>query len=198
MSSSEPATVLVVDDEPDVADAYAAQLQAEYIVSTAYGGKEALDRLDDAIDIVLLDRRMPDISGDEVLEKIRGRDLHVRVAMVTAVDPDFDIIEMPFDDYVIKPVSRDDLFDTIERLLTCSEYEERLRRYYALTAKHATLIANKPESELAESEEFEHLESEIDNVRDDLDQTIATFDDEDFEAAFRDLDDESLLDPPDG
>ncbi len=196
MSSSEPATVLVVDDEPDVADAYAAQLQGEFIVSTAYGGQEALDKLDDAIDVVLLDRRMPGISGDEVLEKIRDRDLHIRVAMVTAVDPDFDIIEMPFDDYVIKPVSRDDLFDTIERLLTCSEYEERLRRYYALTAKHATLIANKPESELAESEAFEELETEMEDIREDLDQTISTFDDDDFEAAFRDLDDESLLDPP--
>jgi DNA-binding response OmpR family regulator len=196
MSSSEPATVLVVDDEPDVADAYAAQLQDEYIVSTAYGGQEALDKLDDAVDIVLLDRRMPGISGDEVLEKIRERDLHIRVAMVTAVDPDFDIIEMPFDDYVIKPVSRDDLFDTIERLLTCSEYEERLRRYYALTAKHATLVANKPESELAESNAFEDLERKMDEIREDLDQTISSFDEEDFEAAFRDLDDQSLLNPP--
>lgn len=195
MSSSEPATVLVVDDEPDVADAYAAQLQDEYIVSTAYGGQEALDKLDDAVDIVLLDRRMPGISGDEVLEKIRERDLHIRVAMVTAVDPDFDIIEMPFDDYVIKPVSRDDLFETIERLLTCSEYEERLRRYYALTAKHATLVANKPESELTESEAFEQLEIEMGEIRGDLDETISTFDEDDFEAAFRDLDDESLLDP---
>ncbi len=194
MSSSEPATVLVVDDEPDVADAYAAQLQGEYIVSTAYGGQEALDKLDDSIDIVLLDRRMPGISGDEVLEKIRERDLHIRVAMVTAVDPDFDIIEMPFDDYVIKPVSRDDLFETIERLLTCSEYEERLRRYYALTAKHATLVSNKPESELAGSEAFEQLEAEMDEIREDLDQTISTFDEDDFEAAFRDLDDQTLLD----
>jgi DNA-binding response OmpR family regulator len=196
MSSSEPATVLVVDDEPDVADAYAAQLQGEFIVSTAYGGQEALDKLDDAVDIVLLDRRMPGISGDEVLEKIRERDLHMRVAMVTAVDPDFDIIEMPFDDYVIKPVSRDDLFDTIERLLTCSEYEERLRRYYALTAKHATLVANKPESELAESDAFEDLEEKMNEIREDLDQTISSFDEDDFEAAFRDLDDQSLLDPP--
>jgi DNA-binding response OmpR family regulator len=196
MSSSEPATVLVVDDEPDVADAYAAQLQGEFIVSTAYGGQEALDKLDDAVDIVLLDRRMPGISGDEVLEKIRERDLHMRVAMVTAVDPDFDIIEMPFDDYVIKPVSRDDLFDTIERLLTCSEYEERLRRYYALTAKHATLVANKPESELAESDAFDDLEEKMNDIREDLDQTISSFDEDDFEAAFRDLDDQSLLDPP--
>ena len=131
---------------------------------------------------------MPGISGDEVLEKIRDRELRVRVAMVTAVDPDFDIIEMPFDDYVIKPVSREDLFETITRLLTCSEYEERLRRYYALTAKHATLLSNKPESELANSEQFQRLEEEMHEMRESLDQTIATFDDEDFVAAFRDLD----------
>lgn len=187
MSGTEPATVLVVDDEPDVADAYAAQLETEFIVSTAYGGQEALDKIDEAVDVVLLDRRMPGISGDEVLEKIRERDLNVRVAMVTAVDPDFDIIDMPFDDYVIKPVSRDDLFETINRLLTTSEYEKRLRRYYALTAKHATLLANKPESELAESEQFQNLETEMEEMQAALDETVSEFTDEDFTAAFRDL-----------
>ena len=191
MSGTEPATVLVVDDEPDVADAYAAQLESEFIVSTAYGGEQALDKIDDAVDIVLLDRRMPGISGDEVLTKIRERDLNIRVAMVTAVDPDFDIIEMPFDDYVIKPVSRDDLFETINRLLACSEYEQQLRRYYALAAKHATLIANKPESELQENEQFQQLESEMAEMRDSLDETVAGFDDDDFAAAFRDLEYES-------
>jgi DNA-binding response OmpR family regulator len=188
--STEPATVLVVDDEPDVADAYAAQLEDDYIVSTAYGGEQALDKLDASVDIVLLDRRMPEISGDEVLTRIREKGLNIRVAMVTAVDPDFDIIEMPFDDYVIKPVSREDLFETIERLLTCSEYEERLRRYYALTAKHATLLANKPESELSESDRFEQLETEMHEMRESLDETIAKFDDDDFAAAFRDLEQE--------
>jgi DNA-binding response OmpR family regulator len=190
MSGTEPPTVLVVDDEPNVADAYAAQLESEFIVSTAYSGQEALDKLDASVDIVLLDRRMPGISGDEVLAKIRERDLQVRVAMVTAVDPDFDIIEMPFDDYVIKPVSRDDLFETINRLLTCSEYEDQLRRYYALTAKHATLLANKLESELADSERFQRLEEEMHETRETLDQTVASFDDADFVAAFRDLDED--------
>ncbi|MFW6382826.1 MAG: response regulator transcription factor [Haloferacaceae archaeon] len=191
MSGTEPATVLVVDDEPDVADAYAAQLESEYIVSTAYGGEEALEQLDDAVDVVLLDRRMPGISGDEVLDKIRERDLNIRVAMVTAVDPDFDIIEMPFDDYVIKPVSRDDLFETIDRLLTTAAYEKRLRRYYALAAKHATLTANKPESELTESDQFRRLEAEMERIRSELDETISEFDEDDFTAAFRDLDNPS-------
>jgi len=187
MSSTEPATVLIVDDEPDVADAYAAQLQDEFIVWTAYSGQEALDQLDASVDVVLLDRRMPAISGDEVLERIRERDLNCRVAMVTAVDPDFDIIDMPFDDYVIKPVSRDELFETIDRLLATSEYEETLRRYYALTAKHATLLSNKPESELTESEEFQHLTEEMNALQSDLETTIESFDEDDFEAAFRDL-----------
>jgi DNA-binding response OmpR family regulator len=187
MTSTEPATVLVVDDEHDVADAYAAQLESEFIVTTAYSGQEALDALDDSVDVVLLDRRMPGISGDEVLERTRDRGLDCRVAMVTAVDPDFDIIDMPFDDYVIKPVSREDLFETIERLLRSSEYEQQLREYYSMTAKHATLMANKPDSELANSKEFSALEEEMDHLRENLDETIEAFDAEDFVAAFRDL-----------
>jgi DNA-binding NtrC family response regulator len=178
MSGTEPATVLVVDDEPDVADAYAAQLQSEYQILTAYGGQEALDKIDESVDVVLLDRRMPGVSGDEVLEKIRDRDATMRVAMVTAVDPDFDI----------KPVSRDELFETIERLLNTAEYEEKLRRYYALTAKHATLTANKPESELEESEQFQQLKFELAEIRESLSDTLSSFDDDDFAAAFRDLD----------
>jgi len=189
MNGSEPATVLVVDDEPDVADAYAAQLNREYAVETAYSGQNALDRLDDAVDVVLLDRRMPGVSGDEVLERIRERELDCRVAMVTAVDPDFDIIEMPFDDYAIKPVSREDLVDTIERLLTASEYDRKLREYYALAAKHATLLANKPDAELADSEAFTTLEDRMDRLNEELDTTMTNFDDDDFEAAFRDLGD---------
>lgn len=195
MSDSERASVLVVDDEPDVADAYAAQLETEFDVSVAYGGQEALDMMDGSVDVVLLDRRMPGISGDEVLAKMQERDLNIRVAMVTAVDPDFDIIAMPFDDYIIKPVSRDELLDTIDRLLTASSYEEQLRRYYALSAKHATLSANKPESELAESDAFEQLEAELADIRSDLDETIATFDEDDFTTAFRNLDRPPAIDP---
>jgi DNA-binding response OmpR family regulator len=96
--SEESAVVLVVDDEPDVADSYAAFLRDRYDVRTAYGGEPALAALDEDIDVVLLDRRMPDMFGDEVLESIRGRGFECRVAMITAVDPDVDIIDMEFDD----------------------------------------------------------------------------------------------------
>jgi CheY-like chemotaxis protein len=65
-------TVLIVDDESEVADVYALRLREEYETRTAYGGEEALDTIDSDMDVVLLDRRMPDLSGDEVLERIRS------------------------------------------------------------------------------------------------------------------------------
>jgi DNA-binding response OmpR family regulator len=187
MSLSEPSTVLVVDDEPDVADAYAAQLEDRFVVYTAYSGRGALEKLDAAVDVVLLDRRMPGISGDDVLERIRDRGLDCRVAMVTAVDPDFDIIDMPFDDYVIKPVAQDALLDTIDRLLTCRSYEKKLQEYYSLTAKRAALESNKPQGKLARNDQYQTLRERIETLRTDLQETVASFEDIDFEAAFRDL-----------
>mgnify|MGYP000548428381 CR=1 FL=1 len=187
MSDAERATVLVVDDEEDVADAYAAQLEDRYDVITAYSGAEALDALDPSVDVVLLDRRMPEISGDEVLKTIRERDLKARVAMVTAVDPDFDIIEMPFDDYVVKPVVRTDLKETIDRLLKCAEYEKHVREYYALTTKYAALKASKPQPELEANDEFEELEAELEERRRLLDEAVAAFDNHDFDVVFRDF-----------
>ncbi|QSG05737.1 HalX domain-containing protein [Halapricum desulfuricans] len=187
MPSGDTQTVLVVDDEPDVADAYAAQLRDRYTVRTAYGGQQALEAVDETVDVVLLDRRMPEQSGDDVLESLRSKGVETRVAMVTAVDPDFDVIEMPFDDYLTKPVSRTELFDTVERLLTCAKYDEQFQEFYSLTSKLATLQANKSQSELENSEEFAELTERRENVRKQLDRTLSEFNDDAFAAMFREL-----------
>ncbi|MFY4813785.1 response regulator [Haloarcula argentinensis] len=195
MTKGRQATILVVDDEPAVADVYTDQLGDRYTVETAYSGEAALSKLDSAVDVVLLDRRMPDLSGDEVLSAIREKRYDTRVAMVTAVDPDFDIIEMPFDDYVLKPVSKEDLFQTIEQLLLYADYEERLRECYSLTAKYAALESSKPQTVLDESEEFTALEAELAEVRAELDELTDSFDAADFELLFRNFEtDESMPD----
>jgi DNA-binding response OmpR family regulator len=183
--SEEEPTLLVVDDEEEVADVYALKLEREYTVRKAYGGEEALEKVDDDVDVVLLDRRMPDRSGDEVLAAIRERGLDCRVIMITAVDPDFDIIDMDFDDYLCKPVESDDLLSAVEQQLTASEYDERLTEYFELTSKLALLEAEKTPQELDENEDIETLQARIDTLRDEMDDTLSEF--EDFEMAFREI-----------
>jgi len=180
--------VLVVEDEPDLADLYATWLRDDYRVRVAYGGREALEELDEEVDVVLLDRRMPDLSGDEALEAIRERDVGCRVAMVTAVEPDFDIVAMGFDDYLVKPVSRDSLKDTVENLLRRNSYDDGIQELFALASKKALLESEKDAATLEEHAEYQELTERVQNLRAELDETLTAFDDEhDFTAMYRDL-----------
>ncbi|MBS3759884.1 MAG: response regulator transcription factor [Halodesulfurarchaeum sp.] len=131
--------ILIVEDNREMADLYALWLSDSYTVHKAYTGREALELLSENIDIVLLDRKMPGLSGDAILDRIRDQNLDCQVAMVTAVDPDFDIINLEFDAYITKPISKDELQDSIDRLLTRAEYEEPLQEYFTARAQQETL-----------------------------------------------------------
>ncbi len=187
MVADEP-TILVVDDEQDVTDLYATWLDGSFDVRRSYEGCEALELLDDGVDVVLLDRRMPGLSGDEVLEKLRERGLHSRVVMVTAVKPDFDIIEMGFDDYLVKPVSKDDLYTTVEGMLTRDEYDDQMQEYFSLVSKKAVLESEKNAEELAENDEYQRLTSRVETLRQTVDDARSELEDHgDFVGAFQDL-----------
>jgi len=118
---------------------------------------------------VLLDRRMPVVSGNEVLAEIEERGLQCRVAMVTAVDPDFDIIDMGCDDYIVKPVTRDGLREVVERLLKIAEYNDRMRDLTAKKLKRNVLQVEKTAAELEASAEFQRLQDEIASIEADID-----------------------------
>jgi two-component system response regulator AdeR len=180
--------VLVVDDERRLADLFGTWLRGDREVAVTYDGEAALEALDDDVGVVLLDRRMPGLSGDEVLEEIRARESDVRVVMVTAVDPDFDIIEMGFDDYVVKPVSKDDLLDVVERMESRSAYDRTVQRYYSLASKKALLESEKPASELEDSGEYQDLVGEFEELREEADAAVDELSTkDDFESAFRGL-----------
>jgi DNA-binding response OmpR family regulator len=186
--SDEHPVVLIVEDEPDLADLYATWLDDEYRVRVAYGGREALEELDEDVSVVLLDRRMPDLSGDEALAEIRSRGFDCRVAMVTAVEPDFDIVAMGFDDYLVKPVSKDALHDTVSNLLLRNAYDEGVQELFALASKKALLESEKGPTALAESEEYRELDEQLTELRRELDETLDEFDEgDDLSALYHDI-----------
>jgi DNA-binding response OmpR family regulator len=168
--------VLIVEDESELADLYADLLNDAFETTVAYDGEQALEILDrraDEIDVVLLDRLMPGISGDDVLETIRERDLECSVAMVTAVNPGFDIVQMGFDDYLTKPVEKDELRETVERLATQSTYDEHVRDYLALVSKKIALEEEKQPEVLETSEEYARLERELAELRSQLEDVLS-------------------------
>ncbi|MGQ3410694.1 response regulator [Natrinema sp. LN54] len=166
--SAQP-TILVVDDERELADLYAMWVGEDYEVVTAYDGTTALERMSDAIDVVLLDRHMPDITGDRVLEEIRAAGYDCWVIMVTAVDPGLDIVELDLDDYVTKPVTRAQLTRIIENLRVQSRYGGGDRRELeSISNKMETLEDEHSVEELTETEGYQRLESELQDLSDSL------------------------------
>lgn len=185
--STGPPTVLAVEDDDDVRLTYEIWLDDDWEVKTAESGSEALEKLDDEMDVVILDRMMPGLSGDEVLQRIRARDIDCRVVMVTAVNPDFDIVEMPFDAYFTKPIDRAELNDTVETLVTRSRHDSRLQEYYSLVEKRATLEAEKPAEALENDARYQTLTNRIQELETQLQDDITELDQDEFVALIDDV-----------
>lgn len=179
--------ILVVEDERALVELYVRWLESDYRVLTAGGGEEALEQFDEEVDVVLLDRLMPGMSGDEVLGELRKQVSDCKVAMVTAVEPDFDVITMGFDDYLTKPVEREELLETIQRLLSRSQFDDIEQELYALSSKQAALRSSKPKEELEGNEEFRELQSRIEELRSELNATLPGMNDDEFVAMVRDI-----------
>ena len=156
--SRKQSKILTVDDEKKLADIYQKWLQEEYNVDTAYSGEEALNKADDETDLVLLDRMMPEMSGQEVLEKIKENFEDVQVVMVTAKDPEIEIADLEIDDYLVKPVDKEELREKVAEILERKEDKKDLE---ALEARKKLLKNKFSEEELEETEAYKELISKI-------------------------------------
>lgn len=159
---------MVIEDDDELRQLYEVYLTDTFEVTTASSGEEALERLSDEIEVILLDRRLPGMDGDEILDRVRRMGTF-RVAMVTAVSPDFDIVEMPFDDYITKPVSRGELTATVEHLLDLRTYDEKMDEYLRLARKRALLIEERPAAATPGNPEFDELEDRLHALREEVD-----------------------------
>lgn len=187
MADDDAPTVLVVEDEEELAATFERWLTPKYRVRTAHTAESALSTMDGAVDVVLLDRRLPDQPGEEVLWAIREAGYDCRVAMITAVDPDVDILEMEFDDYVVKPVPKDELIEIVDGLLALSTYDEQVQRSFGLATKIAVLESEKPTEELQNNDQYLSIRRELDRLRQEINATLADFEADSFTRAYRDL-----------
>jgi DNA-binding NtrC family response regulator len=114
--------VLAVDDEPVVVYSIRKSLTRRgYVVDEAFNGYAALSRVQQApYDLVLLDMRMPDVNGLDLLPKIKKQQPGVPVIIVTgfaSIDTAVEAIQRGAADYVPKPFTPDELYTVTTRVL---------------------------------------------------------------------------------
>lgn len=178
------ATVLVVEDTPDLANLYATWLEPDYEVSTATDAATGLELVDAETQIVLLDRVLPDRHGDDVLQRIRERSLGCSVVMLTGIEPGLDLIDLPVDDYLTKPVTSTALQETITRIRRRRAYDDELGRWLALMSKRATLKEAFGTDALQTNPAYQALLDEIEAQRPDVQTVRASLDDSGAVALF--------------
>lgn len=116
-------TILVVEDDADINNLLAKMLrQADYQVTQVYSGSEAALRLEhESPDLILLDLMLPGMSGEALLEKLRGElgcDAPVIILSAkTAVGDKVGLLKLGADDYITKPFEPEEVLARIEAAL---------------------------------------------------------------------------------
>ena len=123
--------ILLVDDEKKITEVVKAYLDKEgYNTFVAYDGNEALNLFsNNEFDLVILDRMLPDISGEAICRKIRETSL-VHIIMLTAKTEDEDKIDgfnLGCDDYVCKPFNVKELVLRVKAVFRKIKKEEIIK-----------------------------------------------------------------------
>ena len=127
----EPKKILYADDDPKIREALRLLLECEgYETVEAADGRQALELLDDTVDLVILDVMMPGMDGYAACSEIRRRSA-VPILFLTAKSQESDMtmgISAGGDEYLVKPFSYNELINRVKAML---------RRYYIYGAKTA-------------------------------------------------------------
>ena len=121
--------IYIVEDEIDLANLLSSYLQKEgYETKIFTTGKEAIDHIDDEVNLWILDIMLKDdVSGYDVIKSIRGKNGMIPVIFTSARDKDIDKIlglEMGGDDYLIKPYSMKELVLRVNRIINRTYFKD--------------------------------------------------------------------------
>ena len=123
-------SILVIDDDANLRDTVAFMLEQEgFTTAQASDGRAGLERaLTFKPDLVLVDIRMPGLSGVEVCKQLRLCDVKTPIIVLSAVGDEIDkvlLLEMGADDYLVKPSGVRELLARIRAVLRRSSVEAR-------------------------------------------------------------------------
>jgi len=122
----EKVSILIVDDDEEALETLSDILQEKgFYTETAKTGKEALAKVEERFfNVVLLDIKLPDLTGIEVLQSLTGKHLSTMIIMMTAfatVQNAVDANNLGASAYIMKPIDQETLIQAIKECLKKQE-----------------------------------------------------------------------------
>lgn len=113
-------TVLIAEDDEAFRETIGrwSAIHDHWDVRTVPNGRAALEAAGEAVDVLVLDRRIPGISGSELVERLGDTSFDGGILVVSAYEADDDLSESDVDGYVTKPVSRQAYVDALQWIAT--------------------------------------------------------------------------------
>ncbi len=126
---AERARILVVDDDESVRKVLATSLAEEYIVDTVENGKEAIEKSNTKIyNLALIDIRLPDMKGIELLTKMKDTTPKMRKIIITGypkLQNAIEALNRGADIYILKPFHMGKVLETIKEQLREQQKERK-------------------------------------------------------------------------
>ena len=112
--------ILICDDEVGIRESLNLILKDDYELSFCNNGSECLECLaaGQKIDLILLDIKMPELSGLDILKRIKEKSPNLKVIIITgykSVETASEAIKSGAVDYIVKPFSSKDILKSVER-----------------------------------------------------------------------------------
>ena len=122
--------ILIVDDELSIRRSLYNTFKRDYQIETAGSGSEAVNKIKgDDFDLVLLDQKMPDVDGLEVLKEIKGINDRIIIIMMTAygsIESSVEAMKLGAHDYILKPYELDEIKIIVEKALRYQELSQEV------------------------------------------------------------------------
>lgn len=173
--------LLVVADDPDRLRRFSAWVPDQWAVGTARDGRAALRAVDEDVDVVVTCLELPDRSGESLIRAIHNYGYECQIVALSEAEEAVPLA----DDTVTAPVGREEFESALRRAGDRVAYDERLREYYSLVSKRATMEARNSPAELAESEEYDRVTERARQLRGRVDELLEEASGDGFDRVFR-------------
>jgi DNA-binding NtrC family response regulator len=163
-------TILIIDDDIAICEELCEILASEgYQVEKTYSGKETKKKLDSINpDIVLLDLKLPDGSGLDLVELIHEANKDAKIIVVTAhgsLETAVESIQKELFDYINKPVNPDFLLETIKRACRTQDLEQDINEHMGELERFEKLAVGREEKIWDCKEEIKSLKKQVEELK---------------------------------